>query len=155
MTISRAAPLHPVLVHFTIALVASSFGFDVLGRLAKVPSLVAAGWWTIAAAVPLTVATIITGLISRRRAPIAEGRAMRYLRLHTVLGPTFFGCMIAVALWRRTFWMTGAYPTLSYIIVSALLVGMMTVQGYLGGELVFAFGVEVKRRYKRLPIHET
>lgn len=79
---------------------------------------------------------------------------MRYLRLHTALGPTFFGCLIAVAYWRMTFWNAGEFPTLFYLVVCGLLVGMMTLQGYLGGELVFAFGVEVERRYKRLPIHE-
>jgi uncharacterized membrane protein len=155
MTISRAAPLHPILVHFTIALVVASFAFDIVGSVVKVSSLAAAAWWTIAAAVPLTVGTVVTGLISRRRAAIAEGAALRYLRLHTALGPTFFGCLIAVAFWRASFWSSGSHPTVLYIAVSGLLVAMMTVQGYLGGELVYAFGVEVQRRYKRLPLHDS
>src|SRR3990170_8093067 len=155
MTISRAAPLHPVFVHFTIALTGASFGFDILARLVKIPSLATAAWWMIAAAVPVTVATVVTGLISRRRAAVAEGEALRYLRLHTALGPTFFGCLIATAWWRATFWSEGSYPTPLYIVASAVLVALMTLQGYLGGELVYGFGVEVRRRYKRLPLRES
>jgi uncharacterized membrane protein len=154
MIISRAAPIHPILVHFTIALVGTSFAFDILGRVTRISSLAAAAWWTIAAAVPITILTVITGLMSRRHAAIAEGPAMRCLRLHTALGPTFFGCLTAVAYWRTTFWIPGAHPTLLYIAVCGLLVAMMTLQGYLGGELVYAFGVEVERLYKRLPLHE-
>jgi uncharacterized membrane protein len=154
MIISRVAPLHPIFVHFTIALVGASFAFDVFGGLAEVSSLAAAAWWTIAAAVPVTVATIVTGLMSRRRAAIAEGEALRYLRVHAALGPAFFGGLIAVAFWRATFWNRGSHPTLPYIVVSGLLVVVMTIQGYLGGELVYAFGVEVQRHYRRLRIHD-
>jgi uncharacterized membrane protein len=155
MIISREAPLHPILVHFTIGLVGASFAFDILGRLTKVSSLTAAAWWTIAAAVPATVATVVTGLMSRRRAAIAEGQALRCLRLHTAIGPTFFGCLTAVAYWRSSFWLAGSYPGLPYLVVCGLLVLLMTLQGYLGGELVYRFGVAVEHRYKRLPIHES
>jgi uncharacterized membrane protein len=154
MTFSRAAPLHPVLVHFTIGLVGASFGFDILGLVTKVSSVAAAAWWTIAAAVPVTVVTAITGLISRRGVAIAEGSALRYLRLHTALGPTFLGCLIAVAYWRTSFWISGSAPSLLYVVVCGLLVVLMTVQGYIGGELVYRYGVAVERHFKRLPLHE-
>ena len=155
MAISRAAPLHPILVHFTIGLVGASFIFDFLGRWTGSLSLATAGWWTIALAIPLTVATVITGLISRLRVPVAEGRALRYLRLHTALGPTFFGCLIAVGVWRASFWTGETRLSLWYLIVLGLLVLLMTIQGYLGGELVYGFGVEVESHYKRLPLHDS
>jgi uncharacterized membrane protein len=154
MIVSRAAPLHPVLVHFTIGLVGASFGFDVLGLFTRASSVAAAAWWTIAVAVPATVVTVITGLISRRSAAIAEGAALRYLRLHTALGPTFLGCLIAVAYWRTSFWISGSAPSLWYVVVCGLLVTLMTVQGFVGGELVYRYGLAVERRYKRLPLHE-
>jgi uncharacterized membrane protein len=152
MRVSRAAPLHPILVHFTVALVGASFAFDIIGRAVSVWSLAAAGWWTLAAAVPLTAGTIVSGLMSRRRAPIAEGEALRYLRFHSALGPTVFGLLIAAAFWRATFWGSGRYPSVAYLVAFALLVALLTVQGYLGGELVYAFGVEVQDRFKRLPV---
>jgi uncharacterized membrane protein len=155
MAISRAAPLHPILVHFTIGLVGASFIFDLLGRWKDSLSLATAGWWTIALAIPLTVATVVTGFISRLRAPVAEGTTLRYLRLHTALGPTFFGCLIGVGVWRASFWNDESRLSGSYLIVLGLLVVLMTIQGYLGGELVYGFGVEVEHHYKRLPLHDS
>lgn len=155
MKVSRAAPLHPILVHFTVALVGASFGFDLVGRILGNWSLTAAGWWTLSAAIPLTAGTIVTGLMSRRRAPVAEGEALRYLRFHSALGPTVFGLMIVAAFWRASFWGSGRYPTAVYLIALGVVVLLLTVQGYLGGELVYAFGVEVEDRYTRLPVHRS
>ena len=155
MEISRAAPLHPILVHFTIGLVGASFVFDVLGQWKHSASLATAGWWTIALAVPLTVATVATGLMSRLRVPVAEGAALRYLRIHTALGPIFFGGLVALGVWRASFWQHEAPPSASYLLALGLLVLLMTVQGYVGGELVYGFGLEVRHRYKRLPLHDS
>ena len=155
MEISRAAPLHPILVHFTIGLVGASFAFDLLGQWKHSASLAAAGWWTIALAVPLTVATVATGLMSRLRVPVAEGTALRYLRIHTALGPVFFGGLMSLGVWRATFWGREAPPSASYLFALGGLVVLMTVQGYVSGELVYGFGLEVRHRYKRLPLHDS
>ena len=155
MELSRAAPLHPILVHFTIGLVGASFAFDLLARWRDSVSLATAGWWTIALAIPITVATVVTGLISRSRVPVAEGTALRYLRLHTALGPIFFGGLISVGVWRASFWERETQPGALYLVTLAVLVLLMTVQGYLGGELVYEFGLEVRGRYKRLPVHDS
>lgn len=149
---SLAAPLHPIFVHFTIGLVGSSLAFDVIGRLWHSISLADAGWWTLAASVPLTVGTVVTGLMSRRRAAVAEGRALQYLRTHAALGPLVFGCLILLAFWRASYFELGAHPSIAYLIVFALVVAIMTVQGYLGGELVYAFAVDVKGVHERLPL---
>src|SRR6185437_2460134 len=81
------APIHPILVHFTIALTATAFGFDLLAFLFGLDALVAIGWWTLAAAVLVTVATLATGVKSRLRLPIEEGEARSFLRTHMALGP--------------------------------------------------------------------
>ena len=146
-----AAPLHPILTHFTIALTAASLGFDALGRLLEMSSMSAAGWWTLAAAVPLTVGTIVTGVTSRMGLPMEEGEARRWLRAHMALGPAFFGGLVAVALWRWALWTDDARVPWSYLIVMGALVLLMTVQGYLGGELVYRFGTAVEGRYRPLP----
>jgi uncharacterized membrane protein len=155
MELSRAAPLHPILVHFTIGLVGASFAFDAIGSWTGSGSLAAAGWWTIAFVIPLTVLTLATGLVSRLRVPVAEGRALRYLRFHTALGPIFFGGLLSLGLWRSRFWGRDVAPNTSYLVALAVLVLLMTVQGYLGGELVYRFGLEVRGRYKRLPLHDS
>ena len=153
--ISKAAPLHPILVHFTISLVVVSMLFDLAGRYWSSPSLTGAGWWTVAASVPLTLLTVVTGLISRLRVDVAEGRALKYLRAHEWLGPSFLGCLAAMGYWRWTAWSAGSVPSLWYLMTFAALILLMTLQGYLGGELVYAFGMEVRdERYARLPLHD-
>jgi uncharacterized membrane protein len=146
-----AAPLHPIFTHFTIALTAASFVFDALGRTLDVASLSDAGWWTIAAAIPLTVGAVVSGLTSRMRLPMEEGEARRWLRSHMALGPAFLGALVAIAVWRASLWSGGERAPWSYLAVMSGVVLLMTVQGYLGGELVYRFGAEVRGRYPRLP----
>ncbi|MGA7385169.1 MAG: DUF2231 domain-containing protein [Methylocella sp.] len=144
------APLHPILVHFTIALTATAFVFDLLAVLFGLEALIAMGWWTLAAAVFVTVATIATGVKSRLRLPIEEGEVRSFLRVHMALGPIFFGLLVAVGIWRGKLWQAGSGATWWYLAAMACVILVMVVQGYLGGELVYRYGAEVKFRYRKL-----
>ncbi|HKG92249.1 MAG TPA: DUF2231 domain-containing protein [Gemmatimonadaceae bacterium] len=144
------APLHPVFAHFTIALTASSLAFDAGGRLFGAASLAAAGCWTLAAAVALTPLTLASGVASRVRLPMAEGEARSVLRAHMALGPIFYGLLLCAALWRGALWQRDAAPPAAYLISLGAVTLVMTVQGYLGGELVYRFGAAVEGRYRRL-----
>jgi uncharacterized membrane protein len=146
-----AAPLHPILVHFTIALTVTSFAFDLLVLLFGFNTLLAVGWWTLAAAVLVTMGTIATGVKSRLQLPIEEGEARSFLRAHMALGPSFFGLLVALSIWRGELWQAGAAVTWWYVAAMLGVVLVMAVQGYLGGELVYRYGAEVKFRYRELP----
>jgi uncharacterized membrane protein len=148
-----ASPLHPVFVHLTIALVAVSLFFDAAARVYGSSSLLTAAWWTLATSVPVTVVTIISGIVSRRRVPIAEGAALRYLRLHVVLGPAFFGCLLAMAAWRAVLWAGAVFPGWWYLAALAAVTLLMATQAYVGGELVYRFGVSVRDGYERLALY--
>jgi len=147
-----AAPLHPIFVHFSIALTSASFGFDLAGALLGRASLAAAGWWTIAVSAVVTLGTISTGILSRLRLPMGEGPARSYLRAHMALGPIFFGLLLAASIWRAALWERAAAVPWTYLVAVGGLVLVMTVQGYLGGELVYRYGAEVQGRYRPLPI---
>ena len=146
-----AAPLHPIFVHFVIALTASSLIFDVLGRVLGVTSLADAAWWTLAAALPSTLGAVVSGVTSRRRLPMEEGEARSWLRAHMALGPAFGGLLLAMACWRSAAWAGGRPVSWVYLAALTGVVAVMTVQGYVGGELVYRFGAEVRGRYRRLP----
>ena len=47
-----SAPIHPILVHFTIALTSTSFVFDAVARLFGVVALADAAWWVLDACAP-------------------------------------------------------------------------------------------------------
>ena len=148
------APTHPIFVHFTIALTASSLIFDTLGFLFNKASLTAAGGWTLVGSALMTLATLSTGLTSSTRAPVEEGEARSFLRAHMALGLIFYGLLAAVTLWRLSLWQGGAGVTWLYLATMAAVSLVMTVQGYLGGELVYRYGVEVEQAYRELPERE-
>jgi uncharacterized membrane protein len=150
-----AAPFHPILVHFTIALFIASGGADLLGRLFASRSLSEAGWWTMAGAWVATPFTLITGAISRLRLPMEEGVARSFLRAHMALGLAMFGWLTVLVLWRGWLWQSGQSTSWWYLAVFAAGAALMTLQGYLGGELVYRYGTEVERTYRELPGHPT
>ena len=149
--IKLGAPMHPVFVHFTIALTASSLVFDVLGFLFIKQSLTAAGGWTLVGSVLITLLTLPTGLTSATHAPIEEGEARSFLRAHMALGFIFYGLLVAVTIWRLSLWQSGRSVSWFYLTAMAFVAMVMTIQGYLGGELVYRYGVEVERSYRELP----
>lgn len=145
------APLHPILVHFTIALTATAFASDLLASLFKLNVLIPIGWWTLAGAILVTPATLATGIISRVRLPVEEAAMRSFLRTHMALGPILFGLLIAAGIWRARLWQAGSGVTWQYLATMAAVVLVMAAQGYLGGELVYRYGAEVKARYRKLP----
>ena len=145
------APIHPILVHFTIALTATAFGFDALAFLFRLDTLRPIGWWLLDAAILFTLGTLITGVRSRLRLPVEEGEMRSFLRAHMAIGPIFYGLLVALGIWRGTLWQAGAGVTGWYLAATAGVILVMAVQGYLGGELVYRFGAEVKFRYRQLP----
>jgi uncharacterized membrane protein len=148
------APMHPIFVHFTIALTASSLIFDALGFFLGRASLTAAGGWTLVGSALMTLVTISTGLTSSTRAPVEEGEARSFLRAHMALGFIFYGLLLGMALWRLSLWQGGAGVSWLYLAALAVVSLVMTVQGYLGGELVYRYGVEVEQAYRELPVRQ-
>lgn len=145
------APMHPIFVHFTIALTTSSLAFDALGFFFSKASLTAAGGWTLVSAAVMTLMTISTGLTSSARAPVEEGEARSFLRAHMALGLIFYGLLVAITFWRLSLWQNGHRVSWLYLAAMAGVSLVMTVQGYLGGELVYRYGVEVEQAHRELP----
>ncbi|MCA1606896.1 MAG: DUF2231 domain-containing protein [Acidobacteria bacterium] len=150
--IKLGAPLHPILVHFTIALTSVSLAFDAISFFFSVASLSEAGWWTLAVSVIATMFTLATGVTSRLRLAVEEGEARSFLRAHMALGPVFFGLLIGVSVWRAVLWETERGVSWWYLSAMAVVALVMGVQGYLGGELVYRYGAEVERDYRELPV---
>ena len=145
------APLHPIFVHFTIALTSASLVFDALGFFLSKASLTAAGGWTVVGSAVMTLMTISTGLTSSTRAPVEEGEARSFLRAHMALGLIFYGFLVAITFWRLSLWQNGRGVSWLYVGSLAVVSLVMTVQGYLGGELVYRYGVEVEQSHRELP----
>ena len=149
--VKLGAPMHPIFVHFTIALTSASLIFDALGFFSGRASLTAAGGWTLVGSALMTLATLSTGLTSAARAPVEEGAARSFLRAHMALGFIFYGLLVAIFFWRVSLWQSGQGVSWVYLAALAFVSLVMTAQGYLGGELVYRYGVEVEQAYRELP----
>ncbi len=149
--VKMGAPMHPIFVHFTIALTSASLVFDALGFFFNKPSLTAAGAWTLVGSTVMTLLTISTGLTSATRAPVEEGAARSFLRAHMALGLIFFGLLVAITFWRVSLWQSERSVSWLYLASLAIVSLIMTIQGYLGGELVYRYGVEVEQAHRELP----
>jgi uncharacterized membrane protein len=148
------APMHPIFVHFTIALTSAALVFDALGFFLGKTSLTNAGGWALLGSAVMTLMTISTGLTSSTRAPVEEGEARSFLRAHMALGLIFFGLLLAITFWRVSLWQKGQGVSWLYLISLAVVSLVMSLQGYLGGELVYRYGVEVEQAHRELPERE-
>lgn len=148
------APFHPIVVHFTIALFVAALVSDVAMALFDIASLTDVGWWLLLGSCLTTPVTLVTGAASRIRIPMEEGEARSFLRAHMALGPMLFGLLICLTLWRGALWEAGAPLSAAYFLALVGAALVMTLQGYLGGELVYRYGAEVKDRYRPLPGHK-
>ncbi len=151
--LTLAAPTHPMLVHFTIALSVTAFCFDLLAALFGISSWMSLGWWLIAAAVPVTAGAIATGVKARLQLPLEVGTARSFLRVHMALGPAVLGLLMLIGCWRGWLWQAGSGANAPYLTVMGLVLLAIAVQGYLGGELVYRYGAGVNGRYRQLPGH--
>jgi uncharacterized membrane protein len=70
------------------------------------------------------------------------------------LGLTFYGLLVVITLWRVSSWQSEQPVSWLYLAALAFVSLVMTIQGYLGGELVYRYGVEVEQDYRALPEHD-
>lgn len=138
-------PIHPILVHFPIALLVTSVAADAAFFFTSIESLRHAGWWMIAGAAAAAVATVAAGLFDMRRAGLDE-RVHERVHRHMWIGIALFLVICALAAWRWTFFANPDKPlTAVYLDMGFLAVALAAFQGWLGGELVFTYGVFVRR----------
>ncbi len=145
-------PVHPMLVHFPIALLVFSVAADLTGFFADIASLRSAGWWALLAAALGGTATVAAGVFDMRRAVLAEGVHERVHR-HMRVGLTLLAAIVGLTIWR---WRIQSSPVgtlpVFYLGFAVLTVALAAFQGWLGGELVYADGVSVKQEKNRVPV---
>jgi uncharacterized membrane protein len=146
-TSRTGSPLHPIFVHFTVALTSASIIFDLLSSIGA--AVGETGWWMLAAAVVSTVMTVVTGVISRTKISVPESSARRFLRFHMALGPTLFGALLCLGVWRAVIWQNAWRPEGWYFAGAFVVFVLLFLQAYLGGELVYRFGMDVRGATER------
>jgi uncharacterized membrane protein len=147
--------LHPILVHFTIGLFVISVIFDILAHFTYKKSLDQAGWWNLVFSAAFSIVTVASGLSAEDSAPHVE-RAHKLIELHKTLGLVTMGIILILVIWRgltRT-----ALPKHFRIVYLALgLAGLTTITfgGYIGGEMVYRYGVAIAPISEQLKKYES
>ncbi len=133
--------IHPIVVHFVIAMVLFAVFCDIAGYFTKNSRLYEVSWWNLVFA---TVSIFIAVIFGQVEAGLAEpyGGAIATLNLHTLLGWSLSGILAGVTGWRYVLRSRNA-PQLpmSYLGISVLLVVLVLFQTYLGDLLVWVYGL--------------
>ena len=136
-------PVHPLLVHFPIALLLTSFAADAAYFVTSLQGLRHAGFWMLAGACASGALTVLAGLYDMRRAPLNEEVHQRVHR-HMWVGVTLYAVIGALTAWRWSFYSDPAKEVTMLYLDAAFLAGALAAfQGWLGGELVYTHGVFV------------
>jgi uncharacterized membrane protein len=125
--------VHPVLVHFTTALLPASMVSDAAGKVFTRASLNQAAFWMVLYAALATPFTAFAGWMWA--ATIVPGHITGTLATHQYLGFFLGAAYIVLAAWRWRAFRAGGCPRAGYLVAAAAVMALLFYQGYLGGRL--------------------
>ncbi len=136
-------PFHPILVTVPIGAWVASFVFDLASRLSNEPTVFAKGaFWLIGVGLAGAAAAALLGFLDLFAIPTGT-RAFRTGLLHMSLNLIVVALYIGAFLLRRgRLEQPGGVQT-GLIVLSAVALGLLTVSGWLGGQLAYRYGVRV------------
>ena len=141
-------PIHPMVVHFPIALLITSVVFDVLAMRWRHKSFQDAGFYTLIAGLLGAAVAVLTGAMAEE---VAEDKGIpeSVLEIHEALGYAtllFFIGLLALRLLMR--WkLIKEIPAL-YLAMGVAGIMILSAAGYFGGSLVYDFGAGVSMPVK-------
>jgi uncharacterized membrane protein len=136
--------LHPVAVHFSVALLVIAVVLDLLGKVTGRASLHSAAFANLAFAALFGVVTVGAGMAAEVKLLIGHD-VHQVLDTHKLLGFSTLGATVGLLAWRVA--LRGAFPakaSLLYLAAALCTAGLATGAGYYGSELVYVHGVAVQ-----------
>lgn len=139
------SPLHPVLVHFPIALFTVSLAADLIGRLRVNATANTLGFWCLALAMLGGAGAVAAGVWDMLRADLASA-THGFVHLHRDIGFVLLGGLALLAVWRGWVWRRRppadrvGWP---YLLAAGAVFGLLIFQGWFGGQLVYGLGAGV------------
>jgi uncharacterized membrane protein len=132
--------VHPVFVHFPLALLSAGILFDVLGYALKKTSLSNAGWWCFALGVIAAIITVFTGLQAEETVSLSK-EAHEVLEHHEHFQIYSTVVLTGLLIWRSIKRGALPNPAVGYLIITAIAVGAIVFGSHYGGQLVYQYGV--------------
>jgi uncharacterized membrane protein len=135
---------HPICVHFALALTVFGLVLDWTGSWRQHPLWQYAGRLSFFAGVIAAGLAVLSGWIEQelpRPASVFDPQIQEVLFYHEYLGYGLLGLFLILAIVRAR--IHGHLPAV-FVVLSALGLGGLIIQGYLGGELVYRYGAGVR-----------
>ncbi|MEK7237327.1 MAG: DUF2231 domain-containing protein [Nitrospirota bacterium] len=137
-------PIHPIVVHFPIALLCASVAFDALAPRWPMGGLRETSLYTLLAGVMSAALAVVTGGMEEDLAKRA-GAPEAVLELHESLGTVtlvIFVALLGLRLAMQWGWLKDIRSlTLG---LGAIGIVILALTGYWGGDLVYTYGIGVK-----------
>jgi uncharacterized membrane protein len=137
-------PIHPIVVHFVIAMIVFAFLFDVVGYLTRNHRLFEVSFWNMFVASAAIFVAVIFGQFEAGLAQ-AYDAVQPVLDKHTITGWSLSAILVAITAWR--FVIRNRDPLkipAIYLGVAAFLICVVGFQVYLGTQLVWEYGLHVE-----------
>ncbi len=136
--------IHPIVVHFVIAMVLFAVLCDGIGYISKNARLYEVGWWNMVFATISIFVAVIFGQIEAGLA-VPYAAAASDLNLHTLIGWALSGLLAAITGWRYIIRLRkpDALP-IPYLGINAILTVIVLFQIYLGDKLVWVYGLHTE-----------
>jgi uncharacterized membrane protein len=137
-------PIHPIVVHFIIAMVFFSFFCDVVGYFSRNHRLFEVSFWNLVVA---SIAIFVAVIFGQFEAGIANTypAVKSTLNLHTITGWSLAAVLVAITAWRFVLRRRNPLklPVL-YLGASTVLSLLVLFQMTLGSKLVWVYGLHVE-----------
>jgi len=139
-------PLHPMLVHFPLALTVTATAAFVAARLLgaakSAPALSLVGTWNLLGGTLGALFALGSGLVALIGAPLAPA-AHAAVALHAGWAMLSVCALLVLAVWRGAGSPFDARPSVPFLGVLLLATAALLMTGYLGGENVYRHGIGV------------
>jgi uncharacterized membrane protein len=130
--------LHPLIVHFPIALFITAFGLEILSLIFKKESLHQASWYNYILAIFATIAAILAAWWDKATVKHPVFYTHKTLAYWT-LGVALLSGVILPLVRRKS---KRAFRIIFFIFL-ILTMSLVSITGYYGGKLVYEYGVGV------------
>lgn len=137
-------PIHPIIVHFIIAMVFFSFFCDVVGYFTRNPRLFEVSFWNLfVAAIAIFLAIIFGQFEAGLAQPYKVVKPV--LDLHTITGWSLSVILVAITAWRFVIRRRDRLkiPAI-YLGFATFLSCLVFFQTYLGTRLVWVYGLHIE-----------
>lgn len=147
--------LHPIVVQFAIALLMASVLFDLLGVLFPRSNLHQGAVLLLFIGVASSLGSGFSGDLAVQRLPIAE-QSLPAVTAHRDFGATTVWLAVLLLLFRMYLAATRRFVRILrglYLLLGIVVVALLSITGYSGGNLVFVHGIGVKQTLASPPHH--